>query len=413
MSAGKLMKNNLFNGWLLVLGLLIPMLSLAQQVKPGIEVLLEERLDLIMNKGVGLITNPTGVDSRLESTVNLLHRTPGVRLVALFGPEHGVRGDAYAGEKVETVYDKATGIPVFSLYGKTRQPTAEMLKNVDVLLYDIQDIGNRTYTYIYTMALAMTAAKEKGIPFIVLDRPNPLGGKLVEGPILDPQFSSFIGLYPIPYIYGLTTGELARYFNVELDIKCNLTVVPMKGWKRTMLYTETGLAWIPTSPHIPHAETPLYCAATGALGELNTINVGVGYTAPFEFVGEEWINADSLARELNQRKLPGVIFRPLHYRPYYGDRQKVALHGVQLHVTDPKKFQPVRTQIHILHALHKLYPERELFATPRTDMCDKAFGTDKIRQAIWDSKRPDDLIAAWYPELQNFITRSKQYYLYQ
>ncbi|MFH1212653.1 MAG: DUF1343 domain-containing protein, partial [Candidatus Neomarinimicrobiota bacterium] len=206
-------------------------------VKSGIEVLLEERLDLIMGKGVGLITNPTGVNSKLESTVDLLYRTPGVRLVALFGPEHGVRGDVAAGDDISDAVDPKTKIPVYSLYGKNQAPSAKMLKGVDILLYDIQDIGNRTYTYVSTMALAMQAAKQNNIPFVVLDRPNPLGGNLVEGPVLDPKFSSFIGFYPIPYLYGLTAGELARYFNVEFGINCDLTVVPLKGWRRDMNFT--------------------------------------------------------------------------------------------------------------------------------------------------------------------------------
>lgn len=383
------------------------------QVKPGVEVLLTERLDLIMGKGVGLITNPTGVDGRLESTVDLLFKTPGVRLVALYGPEHGVRGDVAAGDEITDTVDPKTKIPLYSLYGKNRQPSAEMLKGVDVLLYDIQDIGNRTYTYVSTMALAMQAAKENNIPFIILDRPNPLGGNLVEGPVLDPKFSSFIGFYPIPYLYGLTAGELARYFNVEFGINCDLTVVPMKGWRREMNFTETGLEWVPTSPHIPQKETAFYCAATGAIGELGSVNVGIGYTLPFELVGEEWIDGEQLARELNGRKLPGVIFRPIYYQPFYGNRQKVALQGVQIHVTDYRQFQPIRTQIHILTALRKLCPGQNIFDPKRIGSFDKACGTDQVRLALLENKNAETIIASWQKDVDAFKQKSKQYYLYK
>lgn len=388
-------------------------LCTAPQVKSGLEVLLSERLQIIQGKRIGLITNPTGVNSRLATNIDLLKAQKSVQLVALFGPEHGVRGDVYAGEKVENYTDPQTGIPVYSLYGKTRKPTVDMLQDVDVLVYDIQDIGNRTYTYIYTMALAMEAAREHNIPFIVLDRPNPLGGELVEGPVLDPHFSSFIGMYPIPYLYGLTVGELAGYFNKELGINCSLTVVPMEGWTRTMTFAETGLPWVPTSPHIPHSTTALFCAITGCIGELNTVNIGVGYTAPFELLGLPDIDNYLLAQYLNAQKLPGVYFRPLTYKPYYGNQQGQQLVGVQIHLTDPAQVKPMLTQLTLLEAVIKLFPQKEIFNTKRTDSFDKACGTDAVRQALLNGEKAAAIYQSWQSEVQAFRHKCRPYLLYR
>ena len=381
-------------------------------VKPGVEVLLEEHIDLLKGKRVGMITNPSGVNSRMESTVDLLYDHPDINLVALFGPEHGVRGDVTGGFKVEDYVDPKTGVPVYSLYGKNRKPTSEMLKDVDVLLYDIQDIGSRAYTYIYTMAFSMEAAAEQGKQFIVLDRPNPLGGNLVEGPVLDPAFSSFIGLYPIPFVYGLTVGELAQLFNLEFDINVDLTVVPLKHWNRKMAGDDTGLEWVITSPHIPHSKTAFFCAATGCIGELHTIDIGVGYTMPFELIGEEWIDANELSKELNSYQLPGVFFRPIHYKPYYFTREGTQLQGVQVHITDAGEFKPMMTQIYILCAIQKLYPEQPIFETNRTSMFDKAMGTDKIRQEIRDGKPAEKIISEWQDDLRDFMKIRKKYLIY-
>lgn len=382
-------------------------------VQPGVEVLLEDYLHLVREKRVGLITNPTGVDSKMRPTLDLLHEHPDIQLVVLFGPEHGVRGDVTAGEKIGNFIDGKSGLPVYSLYGKTRKPTPEMLDGVDVLVYDIQDIGSRAYTYIYTMALSMEAARENDIPFLVLDRPNPLGGELVEGPVLDPQFSSFIGLYPIPFVYGMTVGELAQLFNREFGIGADLTVIPMRGWKRSMIFEDTGLEWILTSPHIPRARTAHYCAATGIIGELHTIDVGVGYTLPFELVGETWIDASELARELNSQQLPGVYFRALHYRPYYFTRQNTELHGVQVHILDIDHFLPVETQIYLLSTIYKLYPQQLIFETERIGMFNKAMGTDRVATEIKNGKNPQEIIASWERDLEKFKQIRKKYLLYE
>jgi len=383
------------------------------RVLPGVDVFLEDYLHLVKGKRVGLITNPTGVTSDLKSTIDCFHQHPQIELVALFGPEHGVRGNYTAGAKVANAVDDRTGIPMYSLYGSTRKPTPEMLRDVDILFYDIQDIGIRPYTYIYTMAYGMEAAAEKGIPFVVLDRPNPLGGGLVEGPILDPKYKSFVGLYPIPYIYGMTCGELARLFNQEFDINVDLTVVPLKGWERQMTFKDTGLEWVPTSPHIPHGKTAYFCAATGVIGELHTIDIGVGYTSPFELIGERWIDPDQLAAHLNKQNLPGVSFRPTYYTPYYFINEKEHLNGVQIHITDIDRLQPMRVQLHILAAIRALYPEQQFFDTNRAKMFDKTAGTDRVRKAIWDGKDPDQMIRTWQSEVAKFRNNSKQYFLYK
>ncbi len=382
------------------------------KVRPGVEVLLEERLDLLRGKRVGLITNPTGVTSDLRATVDVLSQAPEVRLVALFGPEHGVRGQVPAGVKIESYVDERTGLPVYSLYGKTYKPTPEMLRDVDVLVYDIQDIGSRAYTYIYTMAYGMEAARDKGIPFIVLDRPNPLGGDLIEGPVLEPAFKSGIGRYEIPYIYGLTVGELARLFNDRFGIGADLKVVPMRGWKRSMRFADTGLPWVPTSPHIPHAATAFYCATTGVIGELATVSEGVGYTLPFELVGAPWIDGNRFADELNQRNLPGVIFRPAFFRPYYFHFKDQDLQGVQIHIVDYGSYRPMQVQLHLLESLLKLYGERKVFGSERVRNFDRAMGTDKVRKALLRGLRAEEIIASWAADLQAYRGVRSAYLIY-
>lgn len=380
-------------------------------VLTGIDVLLFEKMGMIQDKRVGLITNSTGVTHRLQSTVDALFSQPRVQLVALFGPEHGVRGNRPAGSYVETYADEKTGLPVFSLYGKTKKPTAEMLQNIDVLLFDIQDVGVRPYTYIYTMAYAMQAAKERNIPFIVLDRPNPMGGTLVEGPILEEKFSSFIGLYPIAYVHGMTVGELARYFNVEFQIGADLHVVTMRGWRRDMTFDDTGLPWTPTSPHVPQSVTPFFQAATGAMGELQTVNIGIGYTAPFQMVGAEWINGDEWSTALNALNLPGVLFRPLFYTPFYGGKANIDLQGVQLHIIELEQFKPVHTQIALLYTLYHLAPQNNLFSSD-LKMFRLAMGTDRIDQAIIRGDDLETVEALTKIGLYDFMAKRSNYLLY-
>jgi len=390
----------------------------AQKVKTGIEVLRESNFKILQGKRVGLITNPTGVDSQLKSTVDILNEASGVKLVALYGPEHGVRGDVYAGDKIETTIDKQTGIPVYSLYGKTRKANAEMLKGVDVLVYDIQDIGCRSYTYISTMGLAMEAAAENNIEFVVLDRPNPVGGVKVEGNLAEDKFISFVSQFKIPYIYGLTCGELAKLLNGESMLKktCKLTVVPMKGWKRSMTFDQTGLPWVLTSPHVPQATSSFYYAASGILGEFSFMSIGVGYTLPFQLFAKDSIDATALSKRLNDLHLPGVLFRPIFLKPFYAVGQGKNYSGVQFYLTDYKKVRLTEIQFYVMQEMAALYPDKKCFGLEtekRYDMFDKVCGSDQIRLLMAKNMKVEDMLPYWRKDEAAFQQLSKRYYLYK
>jgi uncharacterized protein YbbC (DUF1343 family) len=391
--------------------------SQTPRVKLGVEVLRESNFTELKGKRVGLITNPTGVDSKLKSTIDILFEAKQVALVALFGPEHGVRGNFTAGDKIENAIDSATNLPMFSLYGKTRKPTTDMLKGIDALVYDIQDIGVRSYTYISTMGLAMEAAAEHHIEFIVLDRPNPLGGIKIEGNIVEPGLESFVSQYPIPYVYGLTCGELAKMLNDEgmLKAKCKLTVIPMKGWKRTMTWEETGLQWVPTSPHIPEPSSPKYYAATGMTGELSVLSEGVGYTIPFKTLAAEWIDGRALAAKMNAMKIDGVVFRPITFKPFYGRLKDKNLSGVQLHITDYEKLNLMSLQFLILQAHNELYPDKSPFSLAdslRIRMFDKVAGSDQVRKMFSQRMQYADVKDCLFKGTETFRTKSKPYLLY-
>jgi len=385
-------------------------------VKLGVDVLIEEGFKPLRGKRVGLITNPTGVTSDLRATIDVLNEATQVELVALFGPEHGVRGEAHAGAHVEDARDAITGLPIRSLYGKHRKPTPEMLTDLDVLVFDIQDIGSRSYTYISTMAVAMEAAAENHLPFVVLDRPNPLTGRRIEGRPLDLRYRSFVGRLPIPYVHGLTVGELARMINGEGwlagGVRCDLRIVPMKGWHRAMGFDQTGLTWVPTSPHIPRADTALYYAATGIMGELHMISEGVGYTLPFELCGGPQIDPQKLADELNRRSLPGVFFRPTYFTPYYGRYAKQTCGGVHVLFTDREKVELTPIQFHVMDAVRLLHPDMKLFGQGRDAMFDKVCGTDRIRRMFLDGCPLDEIIGFWREGLGAFRSARARYLLY-
>ena len=391
---------------------LIPLFAFAQ-VKPGIEVLREGEFACLKGKRVGLVTNPTGVDKQLISTVDILFDAPDVQLVALYGPEHGVRGDIPAGEKVENQKDAKTGLPVYSLYGKTRKPTPEMLQNVDVLVYDIQDIGCRSYTFISTLGLLMQAAAEQNKEVVVLDRPNPLGGNKVEGSGVSEGYFSFVSQFDIPYIYGLTCGELAKYLNQEIG--CQLTVIPMQGWERSMKFEDTGLPWVPTSPQIPCTAAALLYPATGIIGEMGFLNIGVGYTLPFQVMAATWVNAVQLTDALNAKNLPGIAFRPIVFKPLFGSLKGQNVQGVQIFITDYDKARLSEIQFHVIDVMHQLYPAYTLFSAEtekRNGMFDKVCGTNYIRQQFGKNYQADDILSYWRNNEQEFKEKTAPFYLY-
>ncbi|RXT04371.1 exo-beta-N-acetylmuramidase NamZ domain-containing protein [Ammoniphilus sp. CFH 90114] len=375
--------------------------------KLGVDVLLEEQMDLIKGKRVGLITNPTGVDQNLNSIVDIVYKHPEVELRALYGPEHGVRGDAQAGKYVEFYVDEETNLPVYSLYGKTRKPTPQMLEDIEVLLFDIQDVGTRFYTYIYTMAYAMEAAKENNIPFIVLDRPNPLGGEKVEGPVLDSKFSSFIGLYEIPLRHGMTAGELAQLFNEEFGIGCDLTVVKMEGWERDSYYDETPLHWVLPSPNMPTLDTAIVYPGA-ALMEGTAVSEGRGTVKPFEFIGAPAINGTHLAKRLNDMQMPGVQFRATSFTPQFSKHSGKLSGGIQIHVTDRDAYRSVETGIAIVKAIYDLYPSEVKFSS----FFNHLIGNNWVVEDIKQGKSVEEISNRWQPELEQFKEVRSKYLLY-
>lgn len=379
------------------------------RVTLGVDVLLREKLDLVRGPRVGLVTNASGVNATLRSTADLLFMDKTVKLTALFGPEHGIRGDAPGGQDVPGRTDAVTGLPVYSLYGKTRKPTADMLKGVDVLVFDIQDIGSRTYTYLATLGVCMEAAAEHRKKLIVLDRPNPIGGLLFEGPVIREDLRSFVGPYRIPVTHGMTFGEMARYLNEEEKIGCDLVVVPMKGWKRGMVWEETGLTWIPTSPHIPHPLNARLYVATGMVGgTTRNVNEGVGYTLPFETIGGQFIDGPRFSDRMNARRLPGVSFRPIAYRPFYGDYREQLLSGVQLLVGDPHAFRPLRTALAVLVELHRQHPGK----LDLDKSFEKYWGTPDVRRLLLAGASVADIEASFADDLAAFGGKRARYLLY-
>lgn len=380
----------------------------SETVKLGIDNI-DQHLDVFTGKRVGLITNATGMNSNFESTVDVLYSK--TNLVALFAPEHGIRGAAKAGDKVGNLTDAKTGLPVYSLYGAAKKPTAQMLKDIDVLAFDIQDVGARPYTYIYTLAYAMQSAKEQGKKVVVFDRPNPIGGVEIEGGIIKPGFESFIGMYPIPSRHGMTVGELAKLFNNEFGINCDLVVIKMTGWKRAMYFSDTGLPWVMTSPNIPTPDTALVYPGMGLFGGTN-VSEGIGTTRPFELVGAPWLNAEFLAWRLNRLELPGVIFRPAYFTPQYGLYQGEQCAGVQIHVVDRKAFRPIRTALNIMYEIKELGGNNFKFKRPNghDGSIDLVAGDDSLRTG---KLTLTEQLAEWSAEADKFAATAKKYYLYE
>jgi uncharacterized protein YbbC (DUF1343 family) len=404
-------------------------------VKLGVEVLLERRLDLLRDKRAGLITNQTGVDGMLRTTIDRFKAEPAIRLVALYGPEHGVRGNAQAGEYVPFYFDDKYGLPVFSLYGQSlrpdpgmlrhideymrsfdteatgKVPEAAMVEGIDVLVFDIQDVGTRVYTYVATMAYAMQAAAEAGVDFVVLDRPNPVNGVVLEGPVLEyPAFSSFIGLYPVPERHGMTVGELARLFNDKfLTRKAALTVVPMEGWTREMWYDETGLPWVIPSPNMPTLDTAAVYPGLVAIEGTN-LSEGRGTTRPFELFGAPWIDAYALTARLNALDLPGVRFREAWFTPSFSKFVGERCGGCQVHVTDRAAFRPFATMLHVVKTVREAYPSEFAF---HADYFDKVMGNATVRQALEAGADVASVLESLEPGLRAFEQLRRPYLLYR
>ena len=403
----------------LVLGLVLAWVSGWARVELGVDCLFREEgfQSLLKGRCVGLVTNQTGVDGNLTSTIALFRESKLFTLKALYAPEHGIDGKGYAGEKVGN--SKGPGdVPIYSLHGKTRRPTEEMLSGIDVLVFDIQDVGVRAYTYLTTLCYVMEEAAKRKIGVVVLDRPNPLGGSVVDGPMLQEKWRSYIGYLNVPYCHGMTVGELARFFNAEYKIGCRLRVVPMKGWKRSMTFKETGLNWVPTSPQVPEADTPFYMASTGILGELGIVSIGIGYTLPFKVVGAPWIEAEQFAAKLTEQKLPGVKFVPFHFRPFYGVYKGKDCEGVRLVITDAAIYRPLSAQYLLIGVLKSLYPTEvskrfKSLKEEKKDLFCKANGNDKMWRWLFKEK-----YIAWKfigfqkKEREDFLERRKKYLLY-
>jgi len=407
----------IFTFYCLLSGILFSMNS--PEVKAGLDVFLVNHLSKLEGKRMGIVTNQTGIASSGEHIVDILSSIEGLSIGALYAPEHGIRGDLPDATKMDSYMDKRTGIQVWSLYGEHLKPTQEMLEDVDVLIYDIQDVGARFYTFISTMGLAMEAASEYGKQFIVLDRPNPINGVTIEGPIIEEQFYSFVGQYPIPVRYGMTPGEMAWMIKGEKWMKgmeeLDLKVIPMEGWQRTMWFDQTGLPWIKPSPNIPSILTAAVYPGLCLIEALN-LSEGRGTMRPFEQIGAPWINNHKLAETMNFCRLPGIYFKPITFTPVtlphaapwnkYRDQD---VNGLNLIITDREKLRPLQVMVHLLVALKKHYPaELEL----RKNL-ERLIGIPSFRRSIENLRSPKEILAEWEPGIQAFEKARQKYLLYK
>ncbi|MDE5785661.1 MAG: DUF1343 domain-containing protein [Duncaniella sp.] len=403
---------------ILALFLSISLLAFGQ-VTPGIERLEEMDFAPLKGKRVGLITNPTGVDRTLRSTIDILNDAPEVKLVALFSPEHGIRGNFSAGNKVADEVDPVTGIKIHSLHGRNLAPTPEMLRDIDVMVYDIQDVGARSYTYVSTLGRSMAACARAGVEFVVLDRPNPLGGLKTEGPVVAKGEESFVGQYPIPYLYGLTPGELALLLSGEGMLgegnNPRLTVIEMDGWQRDMMYADTGLPWVLPSPNIPTMESTIYYPATGIAGELDGLSIGIGYTLPFHLFAVPGTDGIELARRMNELQIPGVSFRPITFKPGYSKHSGSTLSGVEVYIMDPEIAPLTLINFYLLQELEALYPGKRLLddeKAPRLSMMDKVIGDRRVRQQFSRRYKVEDILPIWNKDVTDFKATKQKYHLY-
>jgi len=387
-------------------------------VMPGITRLLGPDGGLIAGRRVGLVCNPASIDAAFRHSADLLFGNPDVRLTAIFGPQHGFRSDLQD-NMIESpdAHDARRDVPVYSLYSETREPTPAMLAEVDVLVIDLQDVGTRVYTYIYTMANCMRAAARHGLRVVVCDRPNPIGGEAVEGPTLRTPWTSFVGQFAIPLRHGLTIGELARLFNEAFGLGCTLDVVPLDGWRRSMYYDQTGLPWVIPSPNLPTLDSAMVYPGA-VLFEGTKLSEGRGTTRPFELVGAPWIDGERLAAAMNARALPGVHFRPVVFEPTFHKHAKQTCGGVQPHVTDRHAFEPVRTAVELVAAFRRENPERFGWREPPYEYehdkepIDILYGSDALRTTLEGGGDVAALVASWDREEEEFRRTSEPYRLY-
>lgn len=359
-------------------------------MKLGLEIFLEDGYKPFIGKNIGLVTNMTGVNQKLTPTIELFVDHPDITLTALYGPEHGIRGDAKEGEGVQSSIDPYTKLPVYSLYGESRKPTKEMLEFVDVVVFDMQDIGSRYFTYIYTMAYVMEACGEQGKQFVVLDRPNPISGERIEGNLVEEDVRSFVGLLPIPNRHGMTVGELAQLFKYKFGYSCDLTVVPMQGWKRTMYFDDTPFLWVPPSPNTTNMDMNVLYPGT-CLIEGTNLSEGRGTTRPFEWIGAPYVDGQRLAKVFNDRKIEGIIARPVFFKPTYQKHMNVICEGIQLHIVDRHKFHAWETGLLLLETIADLYPNDFSFVEneQKKYFFDLLAGTKSLRQRIWNGTTKD------------------------
>jgi uncharacterized protein YbbC (DUF1343 family) len=386
------------------------------RVKLGLERLLDA--GTLKGRRVGLVSNPASVDRDLRQTANRLTADREIQLRALFGPQHGFHSDVQD-NMVETRdgYDEIRQVPVYSLYGDTREPTADMLRELDVLVIDLQDVGCRVYTFAYTMAHCLAAARRYGVDVLVCDRPNPIGGMAVEGPMLTHGFESFVGMYPIPMRHGLTIGELARLFNEEFGIGAQLDVVPMEGWRRDMYIDDIGLPWVMPSPNMPTLDTAIVYPGT-VLFEGSNVSEGRGTTRPFEIVGAPWVTAERLADAMNRLDLPGVFFRPTTFEPTFQKHARLRCGGCQIHVLDRATFLPVKTAVALMCAFRASDPDRFGWRDPPYEYeheklpIDILAGSTALREAIDSGQSADDIARSWAAGIDGFTAIRERYRLY-
>jgi uncharacterized protein YbbC (DUF1343 family) len=388
------------------------------RVRPGIEVLLKEKPSLLRGARVGAVVHPASVLPDLLHTADALSGSGGFQLVSLFGPQHGARGEKQDNMNESEFYrDPDTGLPVHSLYGETRRPTEGMMKEIDVLLFDLQDAGTRVYTFVYTMAYCMEACAALGKHMIVLDRPNPVNGRQVEGNLLNPQFRSFVGLFPIPMRHGMTTGELALLFNSEFGLQCNLTVIPMEGWRRDYWFDQTGLPWVQPSPNLPTLDSAIVYPGM-VLVEGTCLSEGRGTTRPFELVGAPFIRSREYAESLNRLHLPGVWFRPAYFQPTFQKWAGEMCGGVQIHVRDREVFEPYLTGIEIISVANTLYPESFHWRNPPYEYEEEKLpieilsGGQEIPEMIRRQTPSGEVRSSWESDVAGFLVRRNPYLMY-